>query len=261
MVENQNKILAIDVGNTNIHWGYMQDIKIQGEYIRNKHTELSLMPWNEIKNQNCPVVIAGALIHMNEAVQSIAKDYNIKFTEIDTTKQNTIKNTYPTLGIDRICNLIGALKSFDNLKSPLVVFDFGTATTITSCDQNGIFLGGMIKTGCETELKAISSKTFSLPHVQLAREQRITKLNPLSQNTEDAVLHGVIIGQLALIDYYLNIFKRETKLDPKVVFTGGNAPIISRFLDKKCALYDPHLTIKGIYHCYKANYLAKCVAQ
>ena len=255
MANNQSKTLAIDVGNTNVHWCFMQDEKIQGEYHRNKHTELSLLPWDEIKKQNYPVVIAGAILHMNEAVQTIAQDYNIKFIEIDTNKQSIIKNTYSTLGIDRVCNLVASLHHFQNLKAPIVVFDFGTATTITSCDQNGNFLGGLIKTGCEIELKALSSKTLSLPHVQLAKEQKITKLNPISKETEDAILHGVIIGQLALIDYYLNLFKKEVHPEPKVVFTGGNAPVISRFLNKKCDLYDPHLTIKGIYHCYQKIYV------
>lgn len=253
MHEEQNKILAIDVGNTNIHWCYMDEGKIQGEYNRNKHTELSLLPWENIKNQKYPVVIAGALQHMNDAVKTIAGDYKVNLVEITIINQTIIKNTYPTLGIDRVCSLAAALKSFTNLTVPVVVIDFGTATTISACDQNWNFLGGMIKTGCEIELKAISSKTLSLPHVELAKEQKITKLSPLSRNTEDAILHGVIIGQLGSIERYLNLFKKEVHPEPKVVFTGGNAPIISRFFEQKCDLFDPHLTIKGIYHCYQSS--------
>ena len=253
MTKHQNKILAIDVGNTNIHWCFMENGNIQGEYNRNKHTELSMLPWDEIKKQDCPVVIAGALIHMNDAVKVIASDHKVSFVEMDTNKQNIIKDTYPSLGIDRICNLIASLKSLPNLKSPVIVFDFGTATTITSCDQNGNFLGGLITTGCEIELKTMSSKTLSLPHVELAKEQKISKLNLLCKNTEDAILHGAIIAQISLIEYYLNIFKKEVSSNPKLVFTGGNAPTVSRFMDKKCDLNDPHLTIKGIYHCYQSS--------
>lgn len=247
----ENTILAIDVGNTSIHWGYITSGNIQ-EYKRNRHTELSLLPWQEIKAKNYPVVISGALIHMSEAIHSITNDYKIKFVEIDISKQNIIKNTYPLLGSDRVCNLIASLNAFKNLKSPIVVFDFGTATTATSCDEKGNFLGGMIKTGCEIELKAMSSKTLSLPHVEFAKEQKITKLNPLSNNTEDAMLHGVIIGQVALIEYYLKLFKQETNSEPKIIFTGGNASVISRF-QKKYDLYDPHLTLKGIYLCYEES--------
>ena len=246
-------ILAIDAGNTSIHWGYMKDGNLVGEYHRNKHTELSLLPWEEVKKSNCPVVIAGALLHINEEIKRITKEHGIKFIELDTNKQKIIKNTYPTLGIDRVCNLIGAINSFKTLDSSVVVFDFGTATTMTACDKDHNFLGGMIHTGCEIELKAIASKTLSLPHVQLAKEQKITKLNPLSNSTEDAILHGVIIGQIAMVESYLKLFKEETKAEPKVVFTGGNSDIISRFL-KKPDLYDQHLTIKGIYHCYKVSY-------
>ncbi len=256
MTNSQNKIFAIDVGNTNIHWCFMENGTIQGEYKRNRHPELSLLPWEEIKKQNCPVVIAGALIHMNDAVKTIASDHKVNFIEIDINKQSIIKNTYSTLGIDRVCNLVASLKSFSNLNSPIIVFDFGTATTITSCDQHGNFLGGMITTGCEIELKAISSKTLSLPHVEMAKEQKIKKLNPLCNNTEDSILHGTIARQVALIEYYLNLFKKEVSLDAKIVFTGGNASIVLRFTDKKCDLHDPHLTIKGIYHCYQSSLIS-----
>ena len=247
-------ILAIDAGNTSIHWGYMKDGNLTSNYNRNKHTELSLLPWDEVKKSNCPVVIAGALVHINDEIKRIAKDHDIKFIQLETAEQRIIKNTYPTLGVDRVCNLVGAINSFKVLNSPVIVFDFGTATTMTACDKDYNFLGGLIHTGCEIELKALASKTFSLPHVQLAKEQKITKLNPLSNNTEDAILHGVIIGQVALVESYLKLFKEETKSEPKIVFTGGNANIVSRFL-KNIDLYDPHLTIKGIYYCYKESYV------
>lgn len=255
MAGNENTILAIDVGNTNIHWSFIKD-GVLGEYKRNSHAELSLLPWEEVKNNNYPVVIAGALDHINDAVKTIAGDHKVKLVEITIDKQNIIKNTYPALGIDRVCDLVAALNSFKNLKAPIIVFDFGTGTTITSCDSNGNFLGGVIRTGIELELKAISSKTLSLPHVSLAREQKIQNLNALSKNTEDAILHGVIIGQLALVEYYLNLFKKEVSTEPKIVFTGGNAGVITRF-HKKYDLYDPHLTLKGINYCYQVLLPAK----
>lgn len=252
MMTSNETILAIDVGNTNIHWSFITNGQLQ-EYKRNRHTELSLLPWDEVEKNKYTVVIAGTLPHINDSIITIANDHKVKSLEINASSQSIIKNTYSTLGIDRVCNLIAAFKSFENLKLPIVVFDFGTGTTATSCDQNGDFLGGIIKTGCEIELKALSSKTFALPHVELAKEQKITKLTPFARNTEDAMLHGVISGQVALVNYYLRLFKEHVKANPKIVFTGGNAPIINRFLDKKCDLYDPHLTIKGIYYCYQAS--------
>ena len=88
------KILAIDVGNTSVHWGYMKDGNLVSDYTRNKHTELSMLPWEEIKKSNWPVVIAGALIHINEAIQTITKDYGIKFIELETAKQRIINKSY-----------------------------------------------------------------------------------------------------------------------------------------------------------------------
>lgn len=248
----EDKILAIDVGNTNIHWCYIQSGEPVGEYKRIKHVEISLLPWDEIKKQNCPVVIAGALTHINETLERITDEYKIQFVEINTSKQNVIKNTYHTLGIDRVCNLIASLNLIKNINKPLVVFDFGTATTVTVCDKDKNFLGGLIKTGFETELKGIASNALSLPHINLAKEQKVSKLNPLSNNTEDSILQGVIIGQIALIEYYLKSLKEEIKVEPIVIFTGGNAPIVLRFIERKPDLHEPMLTIKGIYYCYKS---------
>src|SRR3989338_610586 len=242
-MENENDtILAIDVGNSSIHWNYINNTKVE-DYKRNKHTELSLLPWDEVKEKNIPVVIAGALPHINEAAKTIAEDYKIKLLEITINNQKIIKNTYPTLGIDRICNLIGGLNSFSKLDTPLVIVDFGSATTVTSCDNKGNFLGGIIRTGFDVELKAISSKTLSLPHVELAKEQKIKRLNPLAKNTEDAILNGVIIGQIALLEEYLKLFKKETSTNPKVIITGGNSSIIARLWEHNDFTFDPMITL------------------
>ena len=244
-------ILAIDVGNSSIHWNIIKDSNFDS-YTRNKHIELSLLPWEAVKKINIPVVIAGALPHINEAAKEIADDHKITFHEINLTNQQIIRDTYPTLGIDRVCNLIGALKLFKNPEAPIIVFDFGSATTMTACDQNGNFLGGIIRTGFEVELKGISSKTLSLPHVELAKEQKITELNPLTHSTEDAILHGVIIGQIAFIKYSLNLLKTKIQKEPKVIITGGNSSIVSRFY-KDYDLMDPCITLKGIYHCFQGS--------
>ncbi|MBI3309074.1 MAG: type III pantothenate kinase [Candidatus Melainabacteria bacterium] len=250
-----NTILAIDVGNSSLHWNFITNGKVDS-YNRNKHTELSLLPWDEVTTKHCPVVIAGMLPHMNDAVQSIASDYNIKFYEINLSNQNLIKSTYPTLGIDRVCDLIGAINAFPSLNSPITVFDFGSATTITSCDKDGNFIGGIIKAGCEVETKGLANLTFSLPHVEFAKEQKISKLNLLSKTTEDSILHGIVIGQVALVEYYLTMLKKETSAKPKIIFTGGNASTIARFY-KGYNLLDPYLTLKGIYHCYKSSLVTK----
>ena len=251
MSTNNNKILGIDVGNSSIHWNFIEDGKVES-YNRNKHTELSLLPWEKVQNENIPVVIAGALPHINDAAKTIAKDNKIKLFEINISNQGIIKNIYPTIGIDRVCNLIGALNTLQDLNTPIVVFDFGSATTMTACDKNGDFLGGIIRTGFDVELKAISSKTLSLPHVELAKEQKITKLNPLTHNTEDAILHGVIIGQIAFLEHTLNLFKKETATNPKVLITGGNSSIIAR-LYKGYDACDPYITLKGIYCRYRTD--------
>ncbi len=242
-------VLAIDVGNTNLHWAFIKNGKLTGKYNRIKHNQIHSLPWQRIESNNTPVVAMGALRHIQSKIKSISKTYKINFISLNASKQNIIKNTYKTLGIDRICNLIGGLHSFSSLKSPLVVIDFGSATTISACDKYGNFLGGILRAGIETEFNAISSKPLSLPHVEIKHLKQIKKLNPFSKTSYDAILNGVLIGQIGYINYFLNLFQKQHK-NLKAVLTGGNAPLIAK-LYKDYDLYDPSLTLKGIYYWYR----------
>lgn len=246
VMKNENTIFAIDVGNTLIHWAVIKNGELCSEYKRNLHSELSLLPWGEIKQNNYTVVIASALSHINEAIRNTCKEEGIKSLEIKIEKQQIVKNIYPTIGVDRVCDLAAALRILKNNTDPVVVFDFGTATTASVCDARGKFLGGLILTGFETELNALSAKTFSLPHVDIARECKVRDLNPLAKDTEESMLQGVIIGQIAFIEYYLKLIEQKHNLKPKVIITGGNAPTVSRFFNKYY-LYDPCLTLKGLF--------------
>lgn len=248
-MNKENTIFTIDVGNTLIHWALIKNGELCGEYKRNLHSELSLLPWGEIKENNYTVVIASALSHINESIKEKCKENNINFFEIKTDNQKIIKNIYPTIGVDRVCDLAAAFSIIKNNRDPIVVFDFGTATTVSVCDLDGKFLGGLILTGFETELNALSAKTFSLPHIEIARECKISELNPLANDTENSMLQGVIIGQIAFVEYYLKLLEQKHKSKSKVVITGGNAPTVCRFFNKYY-MYEPCLTLKGIYHCY-----------
>lgn len=251
MSKTNQTILAMDVGNTNIHWSFITNGNIEKYHI-NKHNEISLLPWKEIKDRGCQVVIATVFPHITGMVKSFCEEYEIGYREIELKDQGIIKNTYTTLGIDRVCDLAASLHSFKNLKEPVVTFNFGTATTISSCDENGKFLGGIIRTGFELELKGMTSNSLSLPPVKIERECKLNELNPLNQDTENAILNGVIIGQVSLVEYYLKLFRKNTGRDPRIVITGGNSSIITKYFNKY-DLFDPMLTLKGVYYCYESN--------
>ena len=168
----KNTILAIDIGNTNLHWALIKDGELIGKYNRTKHNKIISLPWKKAKTENIPVVISGAIRHIQNEIKSLSKTYKIKFIKLEIDNQNIIKNTYKTLGTDRICNLIGGLYSFSNLKSSIIVIDFGSATTITTCNKDGNFLGGVLRAGIETEFNAISSKPLLLPQVKMKKDRK-----------------------------------------------------------------------------------------
>lgn len=256
--QKENKILAIDLGNTNIHWCYINNGIIDGKYSIIKNFDFCNLSWDEIKKQDLPVVIAGATHYLAKDLKEIKKRFNIKFIELTSDKQSTIKNIYPGLGIDRICNLTAAFKYFQknekNLKSNIIVFDFGTATTVSCCDQSGQFIGGLIHSGIETELKAVSREMPALPKVEIAKVQ--SKINSLPTNTEEAILNAVLIGQIGFINHFLDLFK-EKHGEAKIVFTGGNAELILKLSNIQHDLFDPLLTVKGIYYNYTGKLVHK----
>ena len=252
-MNSNDTIFAIDIGNTNLHWCYINNGKIKGEYKRNKHSEISHLPWNEIKKTNFPIVIAGTLNQSSKQLEQIKRKYNLNFIELNTKNQRLIKNIYPALGIDRVCALTAASRILPTSNSPIIVFDFGTATTITCCDSDRNFLGGLIHTGIKLELDSLSSQTVSLPKIDPSEGEKINKLNPLANNTKDAILHGTILGQIALCENFITSLEKETKLESKIVLTGGNANIINKFFKRKIDLFDQYLTIKGLYYLHEAS--------
>ncbi len=247
-MSSQSTVFVIDVGNSNLHHGLIKNEHMVQHKIT-KHSELSSVPWDEIKNNNYPVVIAGALHHINSLIETIQTTYKLNFIRLETKNQNTIKNTYEKLGIDRVCNLIAALKLFD---SSIIVCDFGTATTISTCNKEGVFLGGVLRAGIETELNAISTHPLSLPKVEIQETEKVTNLDYLAKSPEEAISQGVVLGQIAFIEHFVNLFKQKTDPKPKIVLTGGNALVITK-LYKGFDLYDPHLTLKGMYYCYQST--------
>ncbi len=241
-------IYCIEIGNSNIHTASFNEKGEISADERISHSEISLLPWAEIKEKHSIIVCAGEITHIKDFLIETVSDKNIKYLDLKIENQRIVKNTYPTLGIDRVCNLIGALhcKLGD---SPIITFDFGTATTATACDSNGNFLGGTIAPGFEIGLASLSTKTFNLPNIELARECKILELNPLAKSTDEAMLQGVIISQVSFVNHYLKLFNEKVKAKPKIVITGGNAPIITRFFSDY-DLHDPFLTLKGVYYTY-----------
>lgn len=248
------KTLVIDVGNTHLHFCVFENgftVSKSPEVIG--HDDLEKLDLKLIKK----IYLSCGINEIANKIKELAIKKDVKVFEMNSSSQTSISSTYNTLGTDRISNLTGALNHEDyNGNDYIVVFDFGTATTVTVCDKDRKFLGGLIKPGVQTELKSLFFNTKTLPNILI---QNVT-LTPFAINTEDAILNGVIFDHIGFIEKYLAEFYDKYKVAPQVFFTGGNAQLISSLFPRKVIL-DPLLTLKGVYFCTEELYSQEFVAK
>lgn len=141
------------------------------------------------------------------------------------------------VGADRIAN---ALAGVERYGAPLVVVDFGTATTFDTIDRQGQYVGGAILPGVLVSLQALATKAAKLPEVDLGAPD-----HAIGRNTVDALRSGVMFGYAGSVDAIARRIKQELGGDAKVIGTGGLAPLF-RTLSQEMEAIEPNLTLDGL---------------
>ncbi|MGE5309268.1 MAG: type III pantothenate kinase [Deltaproteobacteria bacterium] len=152
-----------------------------------------------------------------------------------------IKNSYrrpEQVGQDRLVNAFAGVLIYG---APLIVIDFGTAVTFDCISRKREYLGGMILPGLGISLDALHRRTALLPSVKLAPPREL-----IGKETTTSILSGVIYGMAALTDDLSDRIKKEIGASAKVIGTGGNINLISRY-SRSLDAVDPDLTLKGLY--------------
>lgn len=149
------------------------------------------------------------------------------------------------LGSDLVVAAVGALAKF---RGPLVIFDLGTASTVSVIDENGHFIGGQIHAGLKMSLNALAANTAQLPSVDLE-----TTVPLIGKNTVDCLRSGVIFGHACILD---GIIRRLKQSYPTIeaVATGGLVSYILPHCEEKIT-YLPDLLLEGLYKIYERNRL------
>lgn len=148
------------------------------------------------------------------------------------------------VGADRIADCAGA---FNEYGGPILVADFGTATTYDYVDENGCFKAGAIGVGIETGANALWGQTAQLPEIEIKRPKTI-----LARNTQTEMQAGVFYQFLGGVEYTIAQFKKEVGKDMKVIATGGLGRIVCSYT-KSIDVYDPNLIFKGLKVIYEKN--------
>jgi type III pantothenate kinase len=148
-----------------------------------------------------------------------------------------------TLGMDRLVDAAAAKALYG---APVIVIDFGTATTFDVVDASGAYSGGMIAPGPEVSLRALAEAAAKLPLIALSPPPKV-----LGKTTQDAMQSGLYYGYISMIEGLLSRLMAEVfpQTKPTVIATGGIASLFAPALGVETV---PDLTIQGILKTKKA---------
>ncbi|GIP55705.1 type III pantothenate kinase [Paenibacillus vini] len=148
------------------------------------------------------------------------------------------------VGADRIVNAVAAIEQYGG---PLVVVDFGTATTFDCVDAKGNYLGGAIVPGIGISTEALYQRASKLPRIELEKPKKV-----IGRNTVHAMQAGIIFGYAGQVDGIVERIRREMEAEPKVIATGGLAELIASEASSIQEV-NPWLTLEGLRLIYERN--------
>ena len=151
------------------------------------------------------------------------------------------------VGADRIVNCVSAIVKYGNGK-PMIVIDFGTATTFNVISENNEFIGGVISPGIKGSLDSLVNGTAKLPRVEIEAPKSI-----IAKNTVTNMQAGIVFGFAGLVEYIVTRIKKELKSDQvQTIATGGFSTVISKEIN--CIdVVDKLLTLDGLKYLYDLN--------
>ncbi len=258
-------LLAFDVGNSNIVLGAYRDRELlkswRMETDKNKSADeygMIISRFFEYEGLTIKdvtdVIISTVVPSITYTLQHLSNKYfNTQALVVGPGVRTGLVIKYDNpkqVGADRIVNAVAA---FNKYKAPLIVIDFGTATTFCAINEKAEYLGGCIVPGIKISSDALFEKTARLPRVDLEAPGKI-----ICRNTQEGIQAGVVYGAMGETDYIIDRMKKDMQpyIEPgakiTVVATGGMASLVASEVDSIDCV-DKLLTLTGLELIFEKN--------
>jgi type III pantothenate kinase len=247
-------LLAIDIGNTHTVIGVYDGEELTEHYrVASNHAlttdECGILVKQLFANTNRikDVIICSVVPPLTPIYEEMSQNLlRVDPLVVSADLPLGIKILYDdpkTVGADRIANAVAA---YEIHGGPIIVVDFGTATTFDVISESGEYLGGAIAPGIETSSLNLFKRASQLFKVSLQKPRKA-----IGKNTEESLRSGIIFGAAGQIDGIVKRIKEElsqrspSKKEPKVIATGGLATLIAKE-SKVIQEVNPTLTLEGL---------------
>lgn len=250
----------MDVGNTNIKYAIFDGDKLVMSFrVATEHKKtsdeyggqlISILGNNDIATGDITGgIISSVVPQLDYTLERMCNTYlKIKPMMLAPglkTGMNLRVDNAKEVGADRVVNNVAAVRKYG---FPLIIVDFGTATTFNVIDAKGEFIGGVIAPGIKGSLDSLVNGTAKLPRVEIERPSSV-----IGKNTVTNMQSGIVFGFAGLVEYIVKKIKRELKYESvKTVATGGFSEVIAKEIN--CIDYvDKLLTLEGLKYLYELN--------
>lgn len=253
------RLLAIDIGNSNVVWGVFDNERLIADWRLGTDPAktvdeygillLDLLGIKGINPESLDAVILSSVVPPLTALfEELAEKYlhHLPLTVSSELKTGlTLRYDNPEeIGTDRIVNAAAAYRRYGG---PIIIVDFGTATTFCVVTEKGEYLGGAIAPGLRISAEALYARAAKLPKVELTRPKSI-----IGQDTTSSIQAGLIFGYAGLVDAVVGRIQKELGRDCFVLATGGLAGLIAAD-SQSIREVRPNLTLEGLALVYKLN--------
>ncbi|MCC3145840.1 type III pantothenate kinase [Halanaerobium sp. Z-7514] len=252
-------ILTMDIGNTNTVLGLYEGDELTTHWRistnRSKTPDeygilfRNLFESENIKSDSVNSIIISSVV---PPILRILKKTSYRYFGLNPlvigpgvkTGMNIKTDNPKEVGADRIVNAVAASQLYSG---PLIIVDFGTATTFCAVSAKGEYLGGAIAPGIGISTEALFNQSAKLPRIEL-----IEPGNAIAKNTVDGMKSGIVYGFVGQVEYLVDKFKAELSEKAVVIATGGLVTLISAETDK-IDYVEPFLTLEGLKYIADIN--------